>query len=146
MIDKRCPKNIECNINSHTVALSKQKKSQVTFTPNRNIEQLDINNIKLKDYSGKLKSIDVDATSPYIELLRYDGSRSIIKKMSLCWLLRQDCQKLSSDRLLRVRHTTRKQRLQNDRNLKQKLKKSKAEERHNKKPLRSRKPMRLKKR
>lgn len=143
LTDNRCAKIIECRINSHTAALSKQKKPQVVLTPNRNIEQLNISNIKLKDYSGKLKSIDIDDVSPYVEILRYDGTRTIIKKMSLCWLLRQDCQKLSSDRLLRVRHTTRKQRLQAGRNPKQKNK-PKLKQRPNKKPLRSDKPMKLK--
>lgn len=42
-------------------------------------------------------------------ILRDDETRIIIKKTSLCWLLRSDCQKLSSDRLMRVRNTTHKQ-------------------------------------
>lgn len=142
LIGKQCAKHIECKINSHTAVLSKQKKTQETFIPNRNIEHLDINNIKLKDYSGKLKSIDIHAASPYIEIPRYDATKIIVKKMSLCWLLRQDCPKLSSDRLLRVRQT-QKQRLQADCNSKQKPKPKQRKLKQSKIKKRSRKQKKL---
>lgn len=125
LIDNRCAKNIECKINPHTATLSKLKKSQAILTPNRvNIEQLDISNIKLKDYTGKLKSMDIDSTSPYVAIVQHSGLRTIIKKTSLCWLLRGDCEKVSSDRLMRVRYTPKTQR---DllRNSKQRTKKKK---------------------
>lgn len=126
LIDSRCPKNIGCKINLHTVASSTRKKSRAILTPNPvNIEHLDISNIKLKNYTGKLKNMDIDDVSPFIEIFCDDGKRTIIKKTSLCWLLREDYQKLSSDRLMRVRHTTRKKRLQANRNFKRKPNKCK---------------------
>lgn len=69
-----------------------------------NFLHIDFNNIKLKDYAGKLRNMDIDAASPYVEILSDDGERTIVKKMSVCWLLRKDCRKLSSDRLIRVQH------------------------------------------
>lgn len=67
LIDNRCAKNIECKIKLHTTTSSKVKKHNISLTPNRlNIQHLDFNNIKLKDYSGKLKNIDIDEASPYL--------------------------------------------------------------------------------
>lgn len=56
----------------------------------------------LTDYS---KNIDVERieTSPYVKVTRIDGTVAYVLKRSLCWLLRPDFQKLSADRLLRVR-------------------------------------------
>lgn len=125
LIDNRSAKNIECKINPHTATSSKLKKSQEVLAPNRvNTKQLDISNIKLKDYTGNLKNLDIDETSPYVAIVQHSGVRAIIKKTSLCWLLRGDCEKVSSDRLLRVRYTPRTQRDQL-RNLKQRTKKKK---------------------
>lgn len=62
----------------------------------------DLKNIALKNYAEK-KVKQVAETSPYIELC-FDSKRIVIKKTSLCWLLRpDDGPKLSNDRLLRVR-------------------------------------------
>lgn len=110
LIKKRCAKSTECNIkrtdNSHRL-----KKPQKISTSNRiNVNHLNISNIALKDYTGKLKNQNFDDVSPYIGIMRNNGTRAIIKKTSLCWLLQGDCTKLSSDRLLRVQNTTRPQR------------------------------------
>lgn len=58
--------------------------------------------IKLKDYSAQMKDEKIEETSPYVEL-HCINKRMIVKKTSLCWLLRTDACKLSSDRLVRVR-------------------------------------------
>lgn len=106
LIKKRCAKSTECNIkrtdNSHRL-----KKPQKISTSNRiNVNHLNISNIALKDYTGKLKNQNFDDVSPYIGIMRNNGTRAIIKKTSLCWLLQGDCTKLSSDR----QNTTRPQR------------------------------------
>lgn len=62
----------------------------------------DLKNIALKNYAEK-KANPITETSPYIELC-FDSKRIVVKKTSLCWLLRpDDGPKLSNDRLLRVR-------------------------------------------
>lgn len=62
--------------------------------------------IVLKNYAEKFTEKEVPETSSYVEVFRCNERRIIIKKMSFCWLLRKDCLKLSSDRLLRVRSDT----------------------------------------
>lgn len=86
LIDKRCAKNIECRI-KRAATLNQLNKPQKILTANRmNIEHLDISNIQLKDYTGKLKNTAINV-SPYVEIMRDNGLRTIIKKTSLCWLL-----------------------------------------------------------
>lgn len=65
----------------------------------------DIQNIQLKNYANDVMSEDITETSPYVEI-KNDGNdkRFVVKKTSLVWYLRKDCQKLSSDRLLRVQN------------------------------------------
>lgn len=47
----------------------------------------------------------MNETSSYVEVFRdnFKQKRIIVKKTSLCWLLRGDCVRLSSDRLERVK-------------------------------------------
>lgn len=71
------------------------------------VSHLDLRNIQLKDYTDKLKDT-INETSPYVEVMDDYGETTIVKKTSLCWLLQNDCPKLSSDRLLRVRQAARK--------------------------------------
>lgn len=64
--------------------------------------------ITLTDYSDKFLDTP-DENSIYVEV--FCGSnlnRKVIKKSSLCWLLREDMRKLSNDRLQRVRTGLRK--------------------------------------
>lgn len=60
----------------------------------------DIHNLQLKNYADQVKHEDITETSPFVEIR--NENRMIVKKTSLVWYLRKDCQKLSSDRLLRV--------------------------------------------
>lgn len=58
--------------------------------------------IDLKNFAYKFVGQAVPETSPYVEL-RKGPERYIVKKTSLCWSLRPDPEKLSSDRVIRVR-------------------------------------------
>lgn len=55
----------------------------------------------LKNFAEKFSDRTVDQNSPYVELSG-SNKRIIVKKTSLCWLLKRDSSKMSSDRLLRV--------------------------------------------
>lgn len=68
------------------------------------LEQLE--HTSLKNFAELFGDEPLDETSQYTEIYGSDSSkRIIVKKMSLCWLLRKEEKKLSSDRLLRVRNT-----------------------------------------
>lgn len=58
---------------------------------------------KLKNFSEKFGNEEVPDNSPYAEIKCGAPKRYIVKKTSLCWLLRTDCAKLSSDRTIRVK-------------------------------------------
>lgn len=68
----------------------------------------DLKNIQLKDFSNQPKQNVIVEKSPYAEIRSARGKRIIVKKTSLCWLLRKESQKVSRDRLVRVRHTAKK--------------------------------------
>lgn len=65
-------------------------------------------NTSLKNYSAHLKNAPVDEKGPYVEVYNSNGKRIVVKKTSLCWALRKDAPKLSSDRLERVKCTSNK--------------------------------------
>lgn len=63
----------------------------------------------LTDYSEKFMDVP-DENSIYVEVFcGPNQNRKVIKKSSLCWLLREDTYKLSNDRLQRVQTGLRKQ-------------------------------------
>lgn len=66
-------------------------------------DSLKFKKIVLKNYATKLQNFAVDETSPYVEVPGTWNKRIVLKKSSLCWLLRDDYCKLSSDRLERVK-------------------------------------------
>lgn len=67
-----------------------------------------LGNIQMTDYSNKFPE-KPNETSSYIEIFcGPNRKRMVVKKTSLCWLLREDTYKLSSDRLMRVRSVCRK--------------------------------------
>lgn len=100
-----------CHINKYipkktVVSLSTVPHSQ--SIPTKQLTISDFKNIALKNYAEK-KPDTITETSPYAELC-FDSNRIVVKKTSLCWLLRQDDdRKLSNDRLLRVRANSKKQ-------------------------------------
>lgn len=61
------------------------------------------NYMALKDFSEKFIDKQLNETSPYVEVSTIRRDRVIIKKSSLCWLLRKELPKLSSDRVRRVK-------------------------------------------
>lgn len=108
LIRQRSANVFPCTINPHKMKLTRGKRCKSASNARENIAELDLNNIKLKDYTGKLKETEIHSTSPYIEIMNEYGEQTIVKKTSLCWLLREDSQKLSSDRLIRVQNPRKK--------------------------------------
>lgn len=72
------------------------------------IDPPNFNNIQLKNFAHKFDK-EIEATSPYVEIITDDNKRIVVKKMSLCWLWRSDSRKMSNDRLLRVQHSTKQE-------------------------------------
>lgn len=66
----------------------------------------DLKNIQLKNYAHKVKPADVDGTGPYVKINCSNNKQIVVKKTSFCWLLGTDVIQLSSDRQLRVMHST----------------------------------------
>lgn len=64
----------------------------------------------LPNFAEKFSGQQIEPNSPYVEI-RNDQKRIVIKKTSLCWLLRSDHVKLSSDRLERVKAVCGKRKL-----------------------------------
>lgn len=58
--------------------------------------------VYLRNYSDKFENIEIEESSSYVEIYRTFERRRVVKKTSICWLLRKDTLKLSSDRLVRV--------------------------------------------
>lgn len=73
--------------------------SSFLHLPVKTSQVIDLMNVDLKDYKDKVK--EVSETSPYVKLIK-NGKLFIVKKTTLCWLLRKDYCKISSDRLKRV--------------------------------------------
>lgn len=105
------PNTFVCKINAHTISTAKvtRKKQCLQLNSERKSYVLpDMKNIQLKDYTGKYKRKNIGERSPYVEMQNTDGKRILVKKTSLCWLLREESQKLSSDRLQRVKYSITK--------------------------------------
>lgn len=108
LITRKPSLNYVCKLKPHTlqmkgIKVNRRKPNDISELQREKYAQIDLNNIKLRDYSGKLNAVDIGPTSPYVEILDDYGKQTITRKTSLCWLLRNDCQKLSSDRMVRVR-------------------------------------------
>lgn len=65
-------------------------------------QNFDFRRVLLKNYSEKFIKETIDETSAFVELYKSIEHHVVVKKTALCWLLRKECYKLSSDRLLRV--------------------------------------------
>ena len=104
--------NFICKINPYTPndgnKIKTKMKSHDIKTKSRVFKLPDLTNIKLKDYTGELKQDVNNEMSSYVEMKTAGGKSVIVKKTSLCWLLRNESRKLSSDRLLRVRCNNKK--------------------------------------
>lgn len=80
-----------------------EKKNSLTHTGKSDKKMVFQNVLKLKNFAEKFGDIAVPEKSPYVERIFHKTKRYIVKKTSLCWLLRTDSEKLSSDRRLRVK-------------------------------------------
>lgn len=108
LISSTKPRPMFCRIKPYTpkcIKITQQMKS-LSINKKTAPKMPDSRNIQLKDYSGKLKNID--ERSPYVLLDSVKEKKVIVRKTSLCWLLRHESRKLSSDRLVRVRSDTKK--------------------------------------
>lgn len=101
LIGKKLP-TLKCPIvpsdGSHLLGNGRKKHS-----PNVSFVMPKLKNIQLKNYESRLEGQCVDEKSSYVEACRSKGRRIIVRKTSLCWLLREEGFKLSSDRLQRVK-------------------------------------------
>lgn len=98
--------DLSCKINpiDENAKEKKKKIKKKDCLPSNQIENImKLKTILLKNFSNKFDTEDVSENSQYVEVILDSNRRTIIKKTSLCWLLRTDCHKLSSDRLQRVR-------------------------------------------
>lgn len=103
-------KYFKCKVNPHIgTKLSKSMQRKKTHENDETSFVIpDLRNIKLRDYNGKLKSRTVDERSIYAEITNATGNKVIVKKSSLCWLMRDENKKMSNDRLGRVKHCIKK--------------------------------------
>lgn len=98
----------KCHLKPHSLNVQKTLNKPVKRMRSQNTTEGSkfnvpgLKNIKLKDYNGKLKRSAADESSIYAEMESATGTKNVFKKSSLCWLFRNECKKLSSDRLLRV--------------------------------------------
>lgn len=60
--------------------------------------------ILLKNFATKFNGVPVPEHSAYVEL-EHPSKKYIVKKSSVCWLLRRNSSRMSSDRLARVQQT-----------------------------------------
>lgn len=103
-------KNYECKIKpvTSTAASETITKLDSSFNINKiSLTTRDLKHIQLKNYANKVERDDIDGTGPYVQIKCNNNKQMIVKKTSLCWLLGTECKKLSSDRLLRVMHSTK---------------------------------------
>lgn len=86
--------------------IERVKFTEALTIQRKGVKFSNLDNIQLKNYTGKLKHSVIDETSPYVKLMNDNGFKIIVKKASFSWLISNDCRKLSSDRLHRVSGTT----------------------------------------
>lgn len=107
LISRKPAKNYACNLKPHSLISNERVKSlkpdPILLLQRLKYAQFDLSNIKLKNYEYKFDINEIDESSPYVSVVDDAGKQTIVKKTSLCWLLRDDCQKLSTDRSIRVR-------------------------------------------
>lgn len=108
--------NYPCKVNpysEHLLSEKKRKNEKPISTSLVSLSPKFLQNIKLKNYHGKIVGKKITETSPYVEIKCHESSPIIVKKTSLCWLLGSEQQKLSNDRLRRVQHPIKWKNAQN---------------------------------
>lgn len=97
LIQKKSPRKITCAVTAYRGAGWYDVPEDVNNKPVPSFGRVD-----LRDFSKYLTNKTIDETSPYVQL-QCLTKKMIVKKTSLCWFLREDTYKLSSDRLIRVK-------------------------------------------
>lgn len=99
------PNLFSCEIKPYTPKRTRKNQSKPKIITEE-FQLSDLRGINLKNFPEKT---DIDENSPFVELFsgRYKN-RVVVKKSSLCWLLRKDWQRVSSDRLRRVQCSNQK--------------------------------------
>lgn len=106
---KNASKVFQCAVNPYAPRILKPKlnneKNNESDAKGEIIQKVmpSFKNIKLKDFSLNSKDKIFDESSPYVEIICEREKKIVVKKTSLCWLLRKDYRKVSSDRLERVK-------------------------------------------
>lgn len=95
-------KNLKLPCPIKPIDLQKQPKPVPLTKSFHSIKIPSLKNIMLKDFSQKFEEKPIGPSSRFIEII-VSKKRVVVKKTSLCWMLRKDVHKLSSDRLQRVR-------------------------------------------
>lgn len=110
LISNRSRKVYVCKVLPYETTLNQRSRKKlqndlIAYYNNVN-NTIDTGNFgsKLHNFANKFELCELDETSPYVEIPN-EFDRRIIKKTSLCWLLRSDCRRLSSDRLIRVQYS-----------------------------------------
>lgn len=103
---------LKCKIKPYVPNASSRKQfSNSNASCRRTEKQLPLlSNITLKNFADKFGNKNIAENSPYTEVFGSKIRRIIVKKTSLCWLLREESQKLSTDRLRRVQTSVRENR------------------------------------
>lgn len=104
-------KKLECKVNPHKPKVHNiaMRLKSLSISEKPSLKMPNLQNIQLKDYTGKLNKTHIDERSSYAEIRSATGKKILVRKTSLCWLLRKESRKVSSDRLLRVRnHSSKK--------------------------------------
>lgn len=117
---------ISCCIPSIKKKPNEANRTSTTNTPIPRIIRLD--RLALPNYAHKFVGQVVPETSPYVEVCTGNAKRHIVKKTSLCWMLRPDHERLSSDRIIRVRdvsQTKSEQKYKSTKNVNKKTKQKK---------------------
>lgn len=104
--------DLDCHIASYSPKSTKSSKNYVQdesqFSDQSSGDIFgQLMHTSLKNFAYKFGENPIDQKSQYTEIFG-SKSRIIIKKMSLCWFLRKNGPKLSSDRLLRVQNKSAK--------------------------------------
>lgn len=105
--------NFACNLMPYTEKCKKKEqkdKQSESFHKHWRHEHIRFSSLGLQNYAHQFDEDEVDEFSSFVEVFRNDtiNRRIIVRKTSLCWLLRSDHVRVSSDRLERVKTNSKK--------------------------------------
>lgn len=111
LLDKSFEGVIKCDINASNVKETEEEYVDLVddeIADQKPIPELKFGRLLLKDFSERFEDVPVFEHSPFAEIVDSHGKKMVVKKSSLCWLWREEAQKLSSDRLHRVKTRCRR--------------------------------------